>query len=110
MPPRVPPARRAPGYLPWASIAGGNGNRTYHRLHELLTCNSERGDRIDIEALRDEAAGALAGAVELRRTLHRWPEVGNDLPITQEQVLAAIEPLPLDVTAARDHERASPRC
>ena len=44
------------------------------------------------------------GAVELRRTLHRWPEVGNDLPITQEQVLAAIEPLPLDVTV---HETTS---
>ena len=56
------------------------------------------GERIDIDALRDEAAGALSGAVELRRTLHRWPEVGNDLPITQEHVLAAIEPLPVDVT------------
>ena len=64
----------------------------------------ERAERIDIEALRDEAAGALAGAVELRRTLHRWPEVGNHLPITQEQVLAAIEPLPLDVTV---HETTS---
>ena len=64
----------------------------------------ERGERIDIEAVRDEAAGALAGAVELRRTLHRWPEVGNELPITQEQVLAAIEPLPLDVTV---HETTS---
>ena len=56
------------------------------------------GERIDIDALRDEAAGALSGAVELRRTLHRWPEVGNDLPITQEHVLAALEPLPVDVT------------
>ena len=33
----------------------------------------ERGERIDIDALRDEAAGVLDGAVELRRALHRWP-------------------------------------
>jgi amidohydrolase len=64
----------------------------------------ERGERIDVDALRDEAAGALAAAVQLRRTLHRWPEVGNELPITQEHVLAAIEPLPLDVTV---HESTS---
>jgi amidohydrolase len=64
----------------------------------------QRGERIDVEAVRDEAAGQLAAAVELRRTLHRWPEVGNELPITQEQVLAAIESLPLDVTV---HETTS---
>ena len=64
----------------------------------------ERGERIAIDALRDEAAGALADAVELRRNLHRWPEVGNELPITQEHVLAAIEPLSLDVTV---HETTS---
>ena len=64
----------------------------------------ERGERIAIDALRDEAAGALADAVELRRNLHRWPEVGNELPITQEHVLAAIEPLSLDITV---HETTS---
>jgi amidohydrolase len=64
----------------------------------------ERAERIDLDAVRDEASGALAGAVELRRKLHRWPEVGNDLPITREQVLAAIEPLPLAVTV---HETTS---
>jgi hippurate hydrolase len=64
----------------------------------------ERGERIDVDGLRDEAAGALAAAVQLRRTLHRWPELGNQLPITQEHVLAAIEPLPLDVTV---HESTS---
>jgi hippurate hydrolase len=45
-----------------------------------------------------EARDHLDDAVELRRTLHRWPEVGNDLPITREQVLGALEGLPLDVT------------
>jgi hippurate hydrolase len=58
----------------------------------------ERGDLIGATDLLDEATGLLPGAVELRRTLHRYPEVGNHLPITQEHVLAAIESLPLDVT------------
>jgi amidohydrolase len=60
--------------------------------------------RISPAELRDEAAGVMADAVNLRRTLHRWPEVGNHLPITQQQVLEAIEPLPLDVTV---HESTS---
>ena len=61
-------------------------------------------EHIGAAGLIDEAAGCLPGAVELRRTLHRFPEVGNDLPITQEQVLAAIDDLPLDVTV---HETTS---
>lgn len=54
--------------------------------------------------LRDEAHDLLGAAVELRRALHRWPEVGNHLPITQEQVLGALEGLPLDLTI---HETTS---
>ena len=49
-------------------------------------------------AVRDEAREFLPAAVDLRRRLHAWPELGNELPITQEQVLAEIEGLPLDVT------------
>jgi hippurate hydrolase len=64
----------------------------------------ERAERVSVTELLDEAAGQLAGAVELRRTLHRWPEIGNHLPITQEQVLGAIDALPLDVTV---HETTS---
>lgn len=40
--------------------------------------------------LRDEL-------IELRRDLHRHPEIGLDLPRTQQRVLAALEGLPLDV-------------
>ncbi|ETK36077.1 M20 metallopeptidase family protein [Microbispora sp. ATCC PTA-5024] len=36
--------------------------------------------------------------VELRRSLHREPEVGLDLPRTQEKVLAALDGLPLEIT------------
>ncbi len=48
--------------------------------------------------LVEEAAGLLDAAIELRRTLHRWPEIGNDLPVTRETVLGALDGLPLDVT------------
>jgi hippurate hydrolase len=52
----------------------------------------------DATALHDQVADGQAGVVALRRTLHEWPEVGNDLPTTREQVLAALEGLPLDLT------------
>ena len=54
--------------------------------------------------LVEEAHDLLDAAVELRRTLHQWPEVGNQLPITRQTVLAALEGLPLDVTV---HETTS---
>ncbi len=59
---------------------------------------------LDARSVREEATERLAPAVALRRSLHRWPEVGNDLPVTREQVLAALEGLPLDLTV---HETTS---
>ena len=59
---------------------------------------------LDTTALREEANDLLGPTVELRRTLHEWPEVGNELPITRDHVLEAIEGLPLDVTT---HESTS---
>ena len=56
------------------------------------------------ETLRDEAAEIQDDLVALRRTLHQWPELGNHLPVTREQVLGALEGLPLDVTL---HETTS---
>jgi hippurate hydrolase len=58
----------------------------------------------DIGTLTDEARDLLDGMVALRRTLHRWPELGNDLPITRENVLEALDGLPLDITL---HETTS---
>ncbi|MCP2338608.1 M20 metallopeptidase family protein [Actinomadura rupiterrae] len=37
----------------------------------------------------------------LRRALHREPEIGLDLPRTQEKVLAALDGLPLEITLGR---------
>lgn len=48
-------------------------------------------------ALLDAARTELPDAVELRRDLHRHPELGVDLPRTQAAVLDALAPLDLDV-------------
>jgi amidohydrolase len=53
---------------------------------------------MEISTLRDEARDLLDETVALRRTLHQWPELGNDLPITRENVRANLEGLPLDIT------------
>ena len=59
---------------------------------------------MELDTLRDGAHDLLTDMVELRRTLHQWPELGNDLPITRENVLEALDGLPLDVTL---HETTS---
>ncbi len=59
---------------------------------------------LDPRSLLDQAKEHLSPVVELRRNLHRFPEVGNELPVTQEIVLGAIDGLPLDVTV---HETTS---
>ncbi len=45
----------------------------------------------------DDAQALHADTVHLRRTLHRTPEIGLDLPRTRETVLAALDGLPLRV-------------
>lgn len=57
-----------------------------------------RSRSVESGELVAEARDHLDAAVALRRTLHRWPEVGNDLPITRENVLGALDGLPLDIT------------
>ncbi len=59
---------------------------------------------MELDTLRDEARDLLPETVALRRTLHQWPELGNDLPVTKENVLAALEGLPLNITL---HETTS---
>lgn len=48
--------------------------------------------------LRDDARAMGDDLTALRHALHREPEVGLDLPRTQEKVLEAIDGLPLEVT------------
>jgi hippurate hydrolase len=51
--------------------------------------------RQDAEAMSAELAG-------LRHAIHREPEIGLDLPLTQRKVLAALGGLPLEVTSGRE--------
>jgi amidohydrolase len=53
--------------------------------------------RID-DALLADARALLPEVIELRRDLHRDPEIGLELPRTQQRVLAALENLPMDVS------------
>jgi hippurate hydrolase len=73
--------------------------------------------RID-GALLAEAAGLQAGAVDLRRRLHRRPELGLELPLTQAAVLAELTDVPglevstgsglSSVVAVLDGDRSGP--
>ncbi len=47
---------------------------------------------------RDDAAAISTDLAELRRAIHREPEIGLDLPSTQAKVLGALDDLPLEVT------------
>ncbi len=58
----------------------------------------------NVVGLLSQADDVFSDTVALRRELHRWPEIGNHLPTTREQVLSALEGLPLDITL---HESTS---
>jgi amidohydrolase len=47
--------------------------------------------------LLTEAQTLLDGVAQLRRAIHREPELGLDLPLTQAKVLDALQGLPLEV-------------
>lgn len=57
-----------------------------------------------LDTLHDEALEIQDETVALRRALHARPEIGNDLPITRDRVLEALDGLPLDITL---HETTS---
>ncbi len=52
-------------------------------------------------SLRSDAVAIQGELAELRRELHQIPEIGLDLPRTQQRVLDALHPLPLEVTTGR---------
>jgi metal-dependent amidase/aminoacylase/carboxypeptidase family protein len=51
--------------------------------------------------LAGEASALQEELVRLRRGLHREPELGLDLPRTQQRVLAWLRGLPLEISAGR---------
>ena len=46
----------------------------------------------------DDATAIAGDMARLRRAIHAEPEIGLDLPLTQQKVLAALHGLPLEVT------------
>src|SRR5438270_13859365 len=50
----------------------------------------------------DDARAMSDDLVQLRHRLHQQPEIGLELPWTQEQVLSAIDGLPLEVSTGSD--------
>ncbi len=61
-------------------------------------------DREMIDSVRAQADDLLDATIAMRRTLHEWPELGNELPITRDRVLESLDGLPLAVTT---HESTS---
>jgi amidohydrolase len=51
--------------------------------------------------VRGDAAQISGELIELSRAIHAEPEIGLDLPRTQEKVLAALDGLPLEVATGR---------
>ncbi len=51
--------------------------------------------------VREDAAAIAGELAKLRHAIHREPEIGLDLPLTQEKVLAALGGLPLEVSTGR---------
>lgn len=49
----------------------------------------------------DDALAIAGELTRLRRSIHREPEIGLDLPRTQQKVLAALDGLPLELTLGR---------
>lgn len=61
------------------------------------TTPPESASTAAIEALHGSAQELLPLMVDLRRRLHRHPELGLDLPYTQSQVLEELDGLDLDI-------------
>jgi len=54
-----------------------------------------------LTSLRDDAVADLARTAELRHALHRVPETGLDLPLTQRLVLDALADLDLEISTGQ---------
>lgn len=52
-------------------------------------------------SLLNEARALAPVLTALRHSLHREPELGLDLPLTQAKVIAALEELDLEITHGR---------
>lgn len=76
------------------------GGNAYH----AAMSDSPPPDEPMLESVKSQAQDLLGDTITLRRTLHEWPELGNELPITRDRVLESLDGLPLTVTT---HESTS---
>ena len=76
---------------------GGNA------YHAAMTDSPPPDERM-LESVKAQARDLLDDTIALRRKLHEWPELGNELPITRDRVLESLDGLPLTVTT---HESTS---
>ena len=94
-----------PGEGPGSALRGPEEHEPGTKERNVLSSTSVAGEnkwRGPVgEALIEEAAGLLEPAVALRRRLHAHPELGLDLPRTQEAVLDALEGLGLSISTGR---------
>lgn len=51
--------------------------------------------------VREDAAAIAGELAELRHAIHREPEIGLELPLTQAKVLDYLDGLPLEVSTGR---------
>src|SRR5450755_932378 len=63
------------------------------------TPSRSHGERL--MGMREDAAAIAAELAELRHAIHREPEIGLELPLTQAKVLDSLDGLPLEVSTGR---------
>ena len=76
----------------------------YHALMPERSNNLAHDTDPMIGSVKAHAQDLLGETIALRRTLHEWPELGNELPITRDRVLESLEGLGLSITT---HESTS---
>lgn len=95
-----------PGKLGQAPRAGQpapvDKARKQVQLPPLPVVGGTIGERRAAEVFAEESADLLLELQELRRDLHRNPEIGLHMPRTQQKVLEALDGLPLEITLGQD--------
>ena len=69
------------------------GRNAYH----AAMSDSPPPDEAMLTSVKAQAQDLLGDTIALRRTLHEWPELGNELPLTRDRVLES-----LDTTSSDD--------
>ena len=76
--------------------------RQAQELPPLPVTRARIGKQPATEIFQDMGENMVEDLQEIRRDLHRHPEIGLDLPRTQKKVLEALEGLPLEIHVGQD--------